>query len=256
MARIRTIKPEFFTSSDITKLTPLARLFYVSLWCESDREGWLKWDAETLKMRYLPADKVDIEELSAELCNRGLIVIYSDEDREYVFIPSFKDHQVINNRESESILLARVKDASPRVKAEGKEGREGKGKERKGREIYVGQEHPDAVDVVFAYWQKVMGHTGAKLDAKRAKAIKARLTDGYLPEQLCQAVDGCKLSPHHQGQNESRTVYDDIELICRDGAKVDGFIKRANAEPANGRTSNQQQTIDALNRYLEANNEN
>jgi hypothetical protein len=39
MARIRTIKPEFFTSEDIVSLTPLARLFYVSLWCEADREA-------------------------------------------------------------------------------------------------------------------------------------------------------------------------------------------------------------------------
>lgn len=133
MARIRTIKPEFFTSSDITKLTPLARLFYVSLWCEADREGLLKWDVDTLKQRYLPSDKVDVEDLAAELCNRALVAIYvGDDGREYAFIPSFKDHQVINNRESESTLLARVKGASPRVKAEGKEGREGKGKERKG----------------------------------------------------------------------------------------------------------------------------
>lgn len=133
MARIRTIKPEFFTSSDITKLTPLARLFYVSLWCEADREGLLKWDVDTLKQRYLPADQVDIEELSIELCSRGLIAIYVDEDgREYAHIPSFKEHQVINNRESDSTLVARVKVASPRVQAEGKEGRERKGKEGKG----------------------------------------------------------------------------------------------------------------------------
>lgn len=43
MARIRTIKPEFFTSEDIVSLSPLARLFYVSLWCEADREGRLDW---------------------------------------------------------------------------------------------------------------------------------------------------------------------------------------------------------------------
>jgi hypothetical protein len=134
MARIRTIKPEFFTSSDILSLTPLARLFYVSLWCEADREGLLSWNTETLKFRYFPKDKVDIEFLAAELVNTKLINILVGEDgREYAEIPSFKTHQVINNRESESILLPRVKAASPRVQGEGR--KEGKGKEGKTRTV-------------------------------------------------------------------------------------------------------------------------
>ena len=43
MARIRTIKPEFFTSEDIVALSPLARLLFIALWCEADREGRLVW---------------------------------------------------------------------------------------------------------------------------------------------------------------------------------------------------------------------
>ena len=43
MARIRTIKPEFFTSDDICALSPRARLLYIGLWCEADREGRLVW---------------------------------------------------------------------------------------------------------------------------------------------------------------------------------------------------------------------
>ncbi len=127
MARIRTIKPEFFTSSDIVSLTPLSRLFYIALWCEADREGRLSWNTKTFKMRYLPADNCNIEELSDELINAGLIIIYEYEGKSYAEIPSFKVHQMINNRESESTHPPRVKDASPRVKAEGRK----EGKERK-----------------------------------------------------------------------------------------------------------------------------
>ena len=134
MARIRTIKPEFFTSEDIVSLTPLARLFYVALWCEADREGRLRWKTKTLKMRYLPDDECDIDALASELTEAGLVDLYEVDGKVYAEIPSFKDHQVINNRESESILPSRVDDASARVKAEGRKegkGREGKGKERK-----------------------------------------------------------------------------------------------------------------------------
>ena len=135
MARIRTIKPEFFTSSDILELTPLARLFYIALWCESDREGLLNWSPKTLKFRYLPGDDIEVEEIAEELIGAGLIVIFTCEDgKELASIPSFKSHQVINNREADSVLDRRVKAALPRVKAEGKEGREGKGKEGKEEE--------------------------------------------------------------------------------------------------------------------------
>lgn len=104
---------------------------------------------------------------------------------------------------------------------------------------------------VFTYWQQVMNHPQAKLDAKRERAIKARLKDGYSVGDLCRAVDGCSRSPHHMGQNETRTVYDDIELICRDGPKVDGFIKKAASASGPQRSNNQQQTLNNLQAYLE-----
>lgn len=201
MARIRTIKPEFFTSSDITKLTPLARLFYVSLWCEADREGLLKWDVDTLKQRYLPSDQVDIETLSIELFNRELVVIYvGDDGREYAFIPRFKDHQVINNRESESTLLARVKGASPRVKAEGKEGREGKGKEGKGTLTAVAAESDEKnikfpakekqsdadFELAFAAFPKRLGGN-PKPDA--LKSWNARIAEGVDPAEMIAGAE-------------------------------------------------------------------
>lgn len=131
MARIRTIKPEFFTSEDIVSMTPLARLFYVSLWCEADRAGRLEWKPATLKIRYLPVDNIEINDLAQELIERGLIVVYEVDGKKYAEIPSFEKHQVINNREAESTRPSRVSHASPRVKAEGK-GRERK--ERNGTE--------------------------------------------------------------------------------------------------------------------------
>lgn len=123
MARIRTIKPDFFNSFDIASLTPLARLFYAYLWTESDRDGYLEWKPKNFRMRFFPTDQYDASELGDELVNQGLIVISDDG---ICHIPEFTKHQVINNRESESTLKSRVNDACTRVKAEGrKEGREG-----------------------------------------------------------------------------------------------------------------------------------
>lgn len=127
MARIRTIKPEFFTSEDIVMLSPLARLLYVACWCECDRAGRFEWRPGTLKLRYFPGDQCDIESLSDELLQRGLVVVYEVDRREYAEIPSFSKHQIINNRESMSRIPPRVPHASSTresgVLGEGKEGR-------------------------------------------------------------------------------------------------------------------------------------
>ena len=103
MARIRTIKPEFFTSEDIVALSPLARLLYIALWCEADREGRLAWKPRTFKMRYLPADECDINALCAELVDSGLISLYGDG---LAYIPAFSKHQHFNPREAASTLPA------------------------------------------------------------------------------------------------------------------------------------------------------
>jgi hypothetical protein len=130
MSRIRTIKPEFFTSESILALEPLARLFFISLWCEADREGRLAWKPQTLKYRYLPADKCDIDSLADSLIKQKLIEIYTIGDDTFCQVTGFDKHQVVNNRERESTIPKNTDASFTResgVKAEGR--KEGKGKE-------------------------------------------------------------------------------------------------------------------------------
>lgn len=135
MARIRTVKPEFFTSEDIVSLSPLARLLYIATWCEADKEGRLVWKPMTFKLRYFPADNCDIHALCKELVDAGMVVLYGEG---FAHIPQFAKHQHVNPRESASTLpdpdSSRVgtrHDASARVKSgiDPQVGREGKGKE-------------------------------------------------------------------------------------------------------------------------------
>lgn len=140
MSRIRSIKPDFFSSADVCGLSPLARLLFIGTWCEADREGRLKWNPATLKIRYLPAESCDINALCQEIVDAGLVVIYGDN---LAHIPSFKSHQVINGREADSELPgpemveneqkpARDIDAS-RTRQDASRRKEGR-KEGKGRE--------------------------------------------------------------------------------------------------------------------------
>lgn len=112
MAYIRTIKASFFTSDDIVSLSPLARLLYIALWTEADREGRLTWRPGNFKLRFLPGDACNIGELCVELVESGLVILYSVDGKTYAEIPTFKRHQSINAKERKSVLPERVANAT------------------------------------------------------------------------------------------------------------------------------------------------
>lgn len=142
MARIRTIKPEFFKHEgifDAEQETGLPlRLAFAGLWTQCDREGRFAWRPRQLKVDILPYDDVDFSRVLDALATRGFVVKYASGGREFGAIPSWHRHQVVNNREKASELpepaeIVEVSDASgtrePRVGHAGKA--EGKGKEGK-----------------------------------------------------------------------------------------------------------------------------
>lgn len=83
-------------------------------------------------------------------------------------------------------------------------------------------------------WQQVMDHykkyhprafPKVLSTLKEAKKIQARLKEGFSVEDLIEAIDGCHRSEYHQGQNDQCKKYDSLELIVRDGSKVQQFIE-------------------------------
>lgn len=86
------------------------------------------------------------------------------------------------------------------------------------------------VERVFQHWQREFQKPRAVLDAKRRRAIQAQLK-AYDETTLCEAISGYKNSPHHMGENERRTVYDDIELFLRDANRVENGLKFARGPP-------------------------
>lgn len=78
--------------------------------------------------------------------------------------------------------------------------------------------------IVFAHWQAVMESPQSKFTPERKTKIEARLKDGYTVEQIMQAIDGCRGSAFHMGENDRSTKYNDLTLICRDGVHLENFI--------------------------------
>jgi hypothetical protein len=206
MARIRTIKPDTFTDEKFVALSPLARLLYIALWCEADREGRLEWNLKTLKWKYLPADDCDIEKIGKELIDTGRVVLYTCESKIVGFLPTFLTHQHINVKEQASKLPAppgtrRVKARASPVKEDTQAGDstgqargERKGKERKGREGKEGTTPivPKAGDEYSEDFRKLVGvypkRQGTNPLPRAWKAFNAALTRGATIEILVAAA--------------------------------------------------------------------
>jgi len=104
----------------------------------------------------------------------------------------------------------------------------------KNKDMSSSSNNTGQVRLIFDFWKTEFNHPKAKLDSKRSRAIKARLKDGYTVDDIQKAITGCKQSPFHQGENERHTIYDGIDLICRDADKLEGFISRADqSSPVN-----------------------
>lgn len=95
----------------------------------------------------------------------------------------------------------------------------------------INKSHNQQIKEIFDYWQEVMGKSKAKLTAKRAKAIQARLNEGYTLDEIKRAVQGCKLSAFHMGDNDQRRKFNDIELVCRSGDKLEQFAELTEPSP-------------------------
>jgi len=77
---------------------------------------------------------------------------------------------------------------------------------------------------IFSFWKEHLNHPKALLTKDRRIKIAARLKEGYTIEQSKEAIKGCKLSAYHMGDNPQGKVYDTIELIFRNGDKIEQFI--------------------------------
>lgn len=250
--RIRTIKPEFFLHDSLfdaeseSKL-PL-RVAYIGLWCAADREGRFRWEPRRLGAAILPYDCIDFSRVLDALSTRGFIERHASEGVDFGVIPSFKRHQIINNRETpsnlpepseESMIIGaptrgpRDADAcgtrGQRPKAEGK-GREGKGREQEGNgngrvddalsiyEAYPKKvERPEALKEISAAL-KIIPHADL-LEAVQAYAAAV----AKWPEEEKAFIPSCGRWMKKQRWFDDRSTWKKTTKQSKNGVKHDGF---------------------------------
>lgn len=102
MPRIRTIKPEFWSSPSVTQLSAVARLAYIGMWNWADDTGRGTLNLKELEGFIFPFD--DVQTLShgtsenfrdcvAEIIGSCGVVVYEVAGRDYYEIPAWSKHQ-------------------------------------------------------------------------------------------------------------------------------------------------------------------
>jgi hypothetical protein len=104
MARIRTVKPEFFRHEglqglEVTHPGAYPMLVFEGLWTLADKLGQFEWKPRHIHLDVLPFIDFDMLETLDILEGFGLIARYEVKGKQYGIIKTFKTHQRISGKE-------------------------------------------------------------------------------------------------------------------------------------------------------------
>lgn len=115
MARIRSIKPEFWTSEQIMSCAPLARLLFIGLWNFCDDRGHFPFAPRQIKALLFPSDEEigtdTVEGLVQQLLSTGLLRMYAADGKEYLEVTGWH-HQKIDRPQKPKYPLPLVSEQS------------------------------------------------------------------------------------------------------------------------------------------------
>lgn len=100
MARIRSVKPEFWTSEQVMHMSRDARLLFIGLWNFCDDNGIHPATALTLKAQVLPGDPLTADQVMSfidEMIEQGLVEEYEADGRAFWRVTGWSRHQRIES---------------------------------------------------------------------------------------------------------------------------------------------------------------
>ena len=93
MARMRTIKPEFWTDDKVVELSLLGRLLFIGLWNFADDDGFIENSPKRIKRLIFPDQNIDVIEGLDELIAAGFLCVCDSDQGELLKICQFGEHQ-------------------------------------------------------------------------------------------------------------------------------------------------------------------
>ena len=230
--RIRTIKPEFWRSPDVSRLDIETRLLFIGLWSYVDDNG-VGADRESVIAADLFADDMArdpretlarIQRGLATLSESGMITRYTVDNRDYLYISNWERHQRIDKPNkprlplptSENAEFARLSRDSRDTLAPGtgEQGNRGTGEQNKSEvagddsdaanvlplnaEII---ERPDVEQLLDRLDEQIEANGNRKPNRNKKNHDAMRLLldrDGYTPEQVGFIIDWAQSSDFWQ----------------------------------------------------------
>jgi hypothetical protein len=228
MARIRSVKPEFWSDQRLATRSRDARLLYIALWNFADERARMVGDPRQVKGLCLPMDDdlgpKEIDVLLDELAEIGRVVRYTVDGEMFLFLPHLSKHQRLDSAQDSRFPEPPDYDPAPTPQKSGptpdKSGEvSGQSGEVTGESaqvqprahVYVAgsREHvagsrskplslvpsdapaePDPIRVVFDAWRSTLPNgSRPKLTDARRDAVKAAL-ERYPLEDVVDAARG------------------------------------------------------------------
>jgi len=184
MARIRTIKPDFYLDDKLAELDPYTRIVFSGLWTQADREGKLKDEPKKLKVILLPYDNKDMDKMLGNLNDSGFITRYGVGGKKYIKINNFLEHQRPHHTEQDSMIPDPEEETvykQPCIDGDNRVGRERKGREEKGKE--------GSVEKIVSYLNQIVGTKYRTNSGKTKALVIKRLSEGFTIKDFFMVID-------------------------------------------------------------------
>ena len=199
MARIRTIKPEFWASEQVMDCKPITRLLFIGLWNFVDDFGRAPVAPRTIKAQVMPGDSCsgsDIQDMLNELSAVGLIRFYTADEKMFFEITGWSKHQKIDNPSKYKVCPAPSDDQSQIVAIPSEEskqiGLEGRGKEEEKKKDPCAVVKPTRTDEKFEeFWKSLPKRDGANPKEPARRLFEAAVKSGDDPEAIIAGARQC-----------------------------------------------------------------
>lgn len=249
MARIRSIKPEFWDSPGTAKASLRARLLYIAMWNWADDWGIGDANPKRLLGFAFPSDESseveprNFRHLAVEVAECFDVIWYQADGRDYYAIPSWETHQRTEKRaqrrnitpdQRKCLLYAAVSenpslDLGSSVEGTGEQGKgeEGTGERGKvpaiavttpGSELAIA-DRPDVDRLCALLADHIESNGGKRPSIGKGWRDAARLMldrDGRTEEQITKAINWCQRDEFWRGvvlsMPKLREKYDTLRL--------------------------------------------
>lgn len=185
MARIRTIKPEFWKHEDLSELAPETHMLAAALLNYADDEGYFNANPKLIQAECCPLreDSTNVRRSIEALSKIGYIRLFEGSDgKSYGHIVTFLDHQRVDRAKPSKIKPLEVSpkdrrriDDESTLEGKGREGNREQGKEDKSppadaaepcADRFSKSQHAENFEILWQMFDKTLGEKGSKKNAK------------------------------------------------------------------------------------------